>query len=263
MLFRSAWVDARGLRLPAVGGRGLLVWDAQDGRLYTVPLTSTTNGWRRLSFTFPTRAKAKAIQIRLYAPEGRVLWDGVHLAARGPAAAGARAGGPVEVTSIPETAAAESMALAASGGGNAAGIASNEYKITEAKALLRYIRKRPIYGYGFGKVATSFATGYSYELSYLDLLLKAGVIGLLFYLSFPLRLIFDALRLRRPLRARPESARGIGTSGVVVGVVAGILIAGATNPYLFAAFGLISILAMVAWLEEAPAGAEGGSTRGS
>jgi hypothetical protein len=37
---------------------------------------------------------------------------------------------------------------------------------------------------------------------------------------------------------------------VVVGVVAGILLAGATNPYLFAAFGLISILAMVAWLEQ-------------
>jgi hypothetical protein len=33
--------------------------------------------------------------------------------------------------------------------------------------------------------------------------------------------------------------------------VAGILVAGATNPYLFAAFGLVSILVMVAWLEEA------------
>jgi hypothetical protein len=36
---------------------------------------------------------------------------------------------------------------------------------------------------------------------------------------------------------------------VVVGVIVGILVAGATNPYLFAAFGLVSILAMVAWLE--------------
>jgi hypothetical protein len=34
-------------------------------------------------------------------------------------------------------------------------------------------------------------------------------------------------------------------------VIGGILAAGATNPYLFAAFGLISILGMVAWLEPA------------
>ena len=51
---------------------------------------------------------------------------------------------------------------------------------------------------------------------------------------------------------RTASERTIGTAGVVVGVVAGILLAGSTNPYLFAAFGLISILAMVAWLEEVP-----------
>src|SRR5207248_1695681 len=89
----SAWVNARALRLPAAGGRGLLVWDARDGRLYTVPLTHGTNGWRRLSFTFPTRAHAADIQIRLYAPQGRVLWDDVRLGVRGPAAANSRAAG--------------------------------------------------------------------------------------------------------------------------------------------------------------------------
>ena len=79
----SAWVNARALRLPAAGGRGLLVWDAQDGLLYTVPLTRSTNGWKRLSFTFPTRAHAGDIQIRLYAPEGRVFWDDVKVGAQG------------------------------------------------------------------------------------------------------------------------------------------------------------------------------------
>jgi O-Antigen ligase len=240
----TAWVNARALRQPAVGGRGALIWDAQDGLLYTVPLTSATHGWKRIAFTFPTRAKAKDIQLRLYAPEGRVLWDSVHLAARGRAAAGVRAtGGGVQTASTPETSAAGGMALASSGSGNdAAGAASNAYKVAEAKALWSYIKHRPIYGYGFGKIASPFSTGYSYELSYLDLLLKAGLIGLLLYLSFPVRLILDGLRRRRP---------GTGTAGIVVGVVAGILMAGATNPYLFAAFGLISILAMVSWLEEA------------
>jgi hypothetical protein len=239
----SAWVDARGFRQPAVGGRGILIWDAQDGALYTVPLTSATEGWKRIAFTFPTRAKAKDIQVRLYAPEGHVLWDSVRLRARGRAGAGVSAAGAgVETSSIPESSATAGMALASSGGGgDAAGAASNAYKVAEAKALWGYIKHRPVYGYGFGKIASDFSTGYSYELSYLDLLLKAGLIGLLLYLSFPLRLIRDGLKRRR---------RDAATAGVVVGVVAGILLAGATNPYLFAAFGLISILAMVAWLEQ-------------
>ena len=248
----TAWLDARALREPAVGGRGVLIWDAQDATLYTVPLTGPTNGWKRISFTFPTRAKAKDIQIRLYAPEGRVLWDSVRLTPRGHAAAGLRAAGAnVQTSSLPESSATAGMAIASTGGGgDAAGAASNAYKVAEVKALWGYIKHRPIYGYGFGKIASPFSTGYSYELSYLDLLLKAGLIGLLLYLSFPLRLIADGLRCRWPSRTTPGSVRGIGTAGVVVGVVAGILLAGATNPYLFAAFGLISILAMVAWLEE-------------
>jgi hypothetical protein len=248
----SAWVNARGFRVPAAGERGLLVWDAQDGRLYTLPLAHRTNGWKRLSFTFPTRAHASDIQIRLYAPKGRVLWDGIQLTTRGHASASAQAAGDsLQVSSLPATAAAQTMALASSGGGggDAAGEASNAYKVAEAKALWGYIKKRPIYGYGFGKIATDFGTGYAYELSYLDIALKAGLIGLLLYLSFPVRLVVDALRLRRLPRALPDGVRVVGASGVVAGVVTGILLAGATNPYLFAAFGLVSILLMVAWLE--------------
>lgn len=251
----SAWVNAQGLRLPAAGGRGLLVWDAQDRRLYTVPLTRSTNGWKRLSFTFPTRAHAGDIQIRLYAPAGRVLWDDVEFGARGHAGASARAAGDgLQVISLPSTSATQAMALqsTAGGKGDVAGEASNAYKVAEAKALWGYIKKRPLYGYGFGKVASDFGTGYSYELSYLDLMLKAGLIGLLLFLSFSLRLIVDALRLRWSSKyVSLERVRRIGVPGVVVGVVAGILLAGATNPYLFAAFGLVSILVTVAWLEEA------------
>jgi hypothetical protein len=248
----TAWVDARGFRGPAAAERGLLVWDAQDGQVYTAPLTSKTSGWRRLAITFRTRADARAVQIRLYAPQGRVLWDVVHLASGSVTTNSPGAGGSVQVSSIPPASqAAQSMVVAANSrsGGDAAGAASNSYRIAEAKALLHYIRRRPIYGWGFGSVASGFSTSYSYELSYLDLFFKTGILGLLLYLSFPLRLIFDALRLR----ARRLSAidRGIGSPGVVVGVVAGILLAGVTNPYLFAAFGLVSFFAMVAWLEEA------------
>lgn len=146
------------------------------------------------------------------------------------------------------------MALDSSSGGqgDAAGAASNSYRVAEAKALIRYIRRRPVYGYGFGSVASEFSSGYSYELSYLDLLFKAGILGLLLYLSFPLRLVVDALRLRlgRP-PASLDRAPDIGSAGVPAGVLAAILIAGATNPYLFAAFGIVSILVMIAWIEDA------------
>jgi hypothetical protein len=253
----SAWVNAPAFGGPAAGERGLLVWDAQDGLLYTVPLTSRTSGWRRLTFTFPTKKDAKAIQLRLYAPEGRVLWDGIHVASRGHAPLRAQAGGRVEVNTVPSTVAASTMALNSSGGGtgDVAGEASNSYRVAEAKALFHYIKRRPIYGWGFGSIATGFSTSYSYELSYLDLLFKAGILGLLLYLSFPVRLIVDALRLRiRRTNVIPEEVRSIGAPGVVVGVVVGILLAGATNPYLFAAFGLVSFFAMVAWLEEAQTG---------
>jgi O-antigen ligase len=205
--------------------------------------------------TFRTKAHAKDIQIRLYAPKGRVLWDAVRLAKGALKPSSLAGGGPVQVSKTSGTSAAAAMALASSSGrgSDAAGAASNSYKIAEAKALLHYIRRRPIYGYGFGSTATDFSpTGYSYELSYLDLLFKTGILGLLIFLSFPVRLVIDALRLRRRLpQARIDAAGGIGSPGVVVGVIGGILAAGATNPYLFAAFGLISILAMVAWLEPA------------
>lgn len=251
----SAWVNARAFRQPAAAERGLVIWDAQDGLLYTVPLTSQTNGWRRLSFTFPTKADAKEVQLRLYAPQGRVLWDDINLTPGGRASGSVRAAGSgVLVNVVPSSVASQTMALqsTASGQADAAGEASNSYRIAEAKSLLRYIRRRPIFGWGFGSVASDFSTSYSYELSYLDLLFKAGVLGLLLYLSFPLRLISDALRLRRRRAdAAPGEAGEIGSPGVVVGVIAGILLAGATNPYLFAAFGIVSFFAMVAWLEEA------------
>jgi hypothetical protein len=61
----------------------------------------------------------------------------------------------------------------------------------------------------------------------------------------------DAWRLRQSAAYVPrERARQIGDAGVVFGVVAGILLAGAPNPFLCAAFGLVSILVIVAWLEE-------------
>jgi len=122
-------------------------------------------------------------------------------------------------------------------------------RVEQAKILFRYIKKRPVLGYGFGAVAKDWGPSYAFELSYLALLFKTGVIGFLLYLSFPLRLLWDALRIRFGRRSPPQRTVPRGAS-VAFAIVASILLAGATNPYLFAAFGIISILAGAAWLDD-------------
>ena len=122
-------------------------------------------------------------------------------------------------------------------------------KIREAKILLHLIRKRPVFGYGFGAVAKKWGPSYAFELSYLGLLFKAGIIGLLLYLSFPLRLLWDSLRVRFNKSPPPEGI-SLRAASIPFAIVASIMLAGATNPYLFAAFGIISMLAVTAWLDD-------------
>jgi len=129
------------------------------------------------------------------------------------------------------------------------GVASNGMRVEEAKILFRLIRKRPILGYGFGAVARQWGPSYAFELSYIALLFKAGIIGLLIYLSFPLRLLWDSLRIRLRKRPPPEGI-SLRAASIPFAIVLSIMLAGATNPYLFAAFGIISILAAVAWLDD-------------
>jgi hypothetical protein len=133
--------------------------------------------------------------------------------------------------------------------GDPFGQESNRMRIEEAKILFRLIEKRPVLGYGFGAVAKQWGPSYAFELSYVALLFKAGIIGLLLYLSFPLRLLWDSLRIRLGKRPPPEGI-SLRAASVPFAIVASIMLAGATNPYLFAAFGIISILAATAWLDD-------------
>jgi len=131
-----------------------------------------------------------------------------------------------------------------------AGEASDDIRDVQADALWNEIGSKPILGSGFGSIAEGYrlGSGYSYELSYLDLLFKTGVIGLLLFVSFPLRLAFDAARARAG-SLRPPAAVSRHGAAVPLAVVAGIMLLGATNPYLIASFGLCSLVLMVAWLE--------------
>lgn len=131
-----------------------------------------------------------------------------------------------------------------------AGRVSNEIRIEQARVLLRHIAERPALGHGFGAISEDYEYGetFSYELAYLDLLYKTGVIGFLLFMSYPIRLLVDAGRgclgrLALPTRVeRREMA-------VVIAIVGSVMLTGATNPYFLAAFGLMPILAMIAWLD--------------
>jgi hypothetical protein len=132
--------------------------------------------------------------------------------------------------------------------GDAYGVVSNAMRIREAKILFRLIRKRPVLGYGFGAVAKAYGPTYAFELSFLALLFKAGIIGFLIYISFPLRLLWDSWRIRFQKRP-PPSGVSFRAASIPFAIVASIMLAAAVDPYLFAAFGIISILAATAWLD--------------
>jgi hypothetical protein len=240
----TAWVMSAEVVAPPAGNRGLFVWEPEDNLNLNVPIGPPSSSWTRMAISFKTGRLALKIQIRLYAPKGRVYWDDVNLSV---VKHGVEQPAPTTAPAPPNIQPGDTAGQS----GDFSGEISNGYRVVEAKSLFRHIRKHPLLGSGFGAIATDFATGYRYELSYLDLLFKAGIVGLLLFLSFPLRLIWDALRLRfgRPEKSHERALEG---GSLAVAIVASVLLVGATNPYLFAAFGLFAILATLAWLEPAP-----------
>ena len=256
----SAWVSSWS-SLPT----RLVVWDVEGGSTSEIGIGNTAEQWKRVVLSFTTVAQARDIQIRLYAAIGRVYWDDIHLAREVAATppsitTSASTATPPSTATSPSTPAAAPTSVAPQPGiqgagdtnGDLEGEISNSYRIRQAKSLIRHIRKHPLLGSGFGAIATDYsAVGYRYELSYLDILFKAGIVGLLLFLSFPLRLVWDALRQRF---GKAKTARGALPRGgaIVVAIIASVLLVSATNPYLFAAFGFFSIIATVAWLEPEP-----------
>jgi len=165
-----------------------------------------------------------------------------------------------EITLMPdETATPQPQASAPAGslegGGRATdegGQYSNLVRETQARVLTGHIAERPILGHGFGAIARDYpyAQIFSYELAFLDLAYKTGLLGSILFLSYPLRLILDALRGRI---GRLRIADGVTRAemAVVLAILVSVLATGATNPYILAAFGLLPILVCVAWLQPA------------
>jgi hypothetical protein len=135
-------------------------------------------------------------------------------------------------------------------GVDTSGQVSNLVRAEQARVLVGHIQERPILGWGFGTIAPDYRYGsiFSYELAFLDLWYKTGIVGLVIFLSFPLRLIVDAVHGRLGRRSLPAGVEPHAVA-IVIAVIASILVSGATNPYFLAAFGLCPILAMIAWLD--------------
>ena len=130
------------------------------------------------------------------------------------------------------------------------GARSNQIRLHQAEVLIGHIIERPILGFGFGTIAQDYQFDkiFSYELAFLDLMYKTGIVGLLIYISFPIRLIIDALRARIGRLRLPDGVE-VRETAIVVSIVTSILLTGATNPYFLAAFGLMPIIVMIAWLD--------------
>ena len=130
------------------------------------------------------------------------------------------------------------------------GARSNQIRVHQAEVLIGHILERPILGFGFGTIAQDYQFDkiFSYELAFLDLMYKTGIVGLLIYISFPIRLIIDALRARIGRLTLPNLVSRRETA-IVVSIVTSILLTGATNPYFLSAFGLMPIIVMIAWLD--------------
>ncbi len=174
-----------------------------------------------------------------------------------PGAAGASAGQPAVVPAQPSIVPAPSGAPGPASlppgppAVDVAGMDSNQIRVEQATVLLRHILARPLIGYGFGSVARDYpyGTSFSYELSYLDLWYKTGLLGTLLFFSYPLRLVFDGLRGRFGRITLPAGVSPRELS-VVVAILVAVMLTGATNPYLLAAFGMTTLLVCVAWLDK-------------
>lgn len=135
-------------------------------------------------------------------------------------------------------------------GVDTAGELSNHVRVVQAQILLGHIQERPLVGYGFGAIASDYPYGtiFSYELSYLDLWYKTGLIGVALFMSFPLRLLLDAFRGRFGRLRLPDGVDRLACAPIIA-ILASILIVGATNPYILSAFGLCPIIMCIAWLD--------------
>lgn len=128
------------------------------------------------------------------------------------------------------------------------GISSNLVKLHQAQILLGHIVERPLLGWGIGSIAADYPYGrtFSYEITYLDRAYKLGIVGLLLFLSFPLRLLIDGVRVVAR-RLPPPPRMTSNEAAVPLAILTSVLVASATNPYLAGSVGIGAVILTIAW----------------
>jgi hypothetical protein len=232
-----------GVRKLVTPFRGLLVWDMEGGKFVNAEIARRP-GWRRIAVEIRTSPATHVLQVRLYAQRPAVEWDAVSVAAHP-----SRAKPPVGTVVAPLQRVVPT-ALPGSSLTDMAGVESNSIRVEQAKVLLRHIEHSPLVGYGFGTIAPDYPYGhiYSYELSYLDIAYKTGIVGLLLFLSFPLRLLVDAVRVRLR-RLRPADGVVPYDAALVVAMIGAVLLTAVGNPVIEASYGVLPIVTSLAWLD--------------
>lgn len=233
------------VRRPPPLDRGLVVWDVITGNLYSSPIPAG-RGWETVRQVIRTGSRSAALQIRLYGAQGTVDWDAVSMSSRSRrVAAAGRVAPPQRVPPV-----AVSSVVSASTQSDTAGAVSNAIRRTQARVLLHHIEQRPLFGSGFGSIARDYPYGhtYSYELEYLSIAFKTGVVGLLLVLSLPLRIARDSVWIRIRRRRSPE---GVSTHAAIVAlaIVAIVLVTALANPVIEASFGVLPIVLAIAWID--------------
>jgi O-antigen ligase len=128
--------------------------------------------------------------------------------------------------------------------------ASAGSRVTQAPRLWDAFKQNPVFGDGLGAVirpryVRDPSAPWSYELTYFQLLVQVGVVGLIAVLALPVAAAWRGLKASIGPRFDVEPLAG--TMAIV-----GFLIASATNPYLMSSFGMLAIaiaLSLIARVE--------------
>lgn len=115
---------------------------------------------------------------------------------------------------------------------------SSDYKLIQSQTLWSEIKQKPILGHGFGAVIKEYGDGFSFELTYLDMLFKFGFLGMAIWGL----IIFMILKKGfQKIRAQIDPDKKALLLGAVTGL-AGLLFTASTNPYIMASFGIAHIV---------------------
>jgi len=120
-------------------------------------------------------------------------------------------------------------------------------RISQIHILAKQILKHPFFGTGFGTVIADYRekvdAPFSFELGYLDMVLKFGIVGFAFWGLFILYLIFEALQILWFNFQINKSEKMLIVS-LLTSVLVLLFVSG-TSPFISAGFGILQILLLM------------------